>query len=52
MQRRNFFIHDDLYAELKELAVEQRTSMSHILRIAITKYLAAVKKAKELKQNG
>jgi hypothetical protein len=52
MQRRNFFIHNDLYDELKALAAEQRTSMSHILRIAITKYLAAVKKAKEARQNG
>jgi predicted transcriptional regulator len=52
MQRRNFFLHDDLYEELKLLAVEQRTSVSHILRVALTKYLAAVKKAKEAKENG
>jgi hypothetical protein len=52
MQRRNFFIHDDLYDELKLLATEQRISMSHILRVALTKYLAAVKRAKEEKKNG
>jgi predicted CopG family antitoxin len=52
MQRRNFFIHNDLYDELKVLAKEQRTSVSHILRTALTKYLAAVKRAKEAQQNG
>ena len=52
MQRRNFFLHDDLYEELKVLAKEHRTSVSHILRTALIKYLAAIKKAKEAKQNG
>jgi predicted transcriptional regulator len=52
MTRRNFFIHDDLYHELQELAKEQRVATSHILRVALTKYLAAVKRAKEDKKNG
>jgi len=39
MKRHNFFLPDEVVDELKEVAHEQRTTMSDLIRKAITEYL-------------
>lgn len=39
MKRHNFFLPDEVVQELKDVAHEERTTMSELIRKAITKYL-------------
>lgn len=39
MKRHNFFLPDQVVEELKEVAHEDRTTMSELIRKAITQYL-------------
>ena len=39
MKRHNFFLPDEVVEALKEVAHEERTTMSELIRKAITKYL-------------
>lgn len=39
MKRHNFFLPDEVVQELKDYAHEQRTTMSELIRKAITEYL-------------
>jgi predicted transcriptional regulator len=59
MRRRNLFLPDELMDQVSELAKKRKVPMAEIIRVAIERYLAAVKKAEEasktqmeLKANG
>ena len=39
MRRHNFFLPDEVVQELKDVAHEERTTMSDLIRKAITEYL-------------
>jgi predicted DNA-binding protein len=52
MRRRNLFLPDELMDQVSELAKKRKVPMAEIIRVAIERYLAAVKKAEELKSNG
>lgn len=39
MKRHNFFLPDEVVQELKDVAHEERTTMSELIRKAITHYL-------------
>lgn len=39
MKRHNFFLPDEVVQELKDVAHEERTTMSELIRKAITDYL-------------
>lgn len=39
MKRHNFFLPDEVVEQLKEVAHEDRTTMSDLIRKAITEYL-------------
>jgi antitoxin component of RelBE/YafQ-DinJ toxin-antitoxin module len=49
VKRWNLFIPDDLIAEAKALADKKGVSVAEVVRIALTKYLEAVRRAKEAK---
>lgn len=52
MRRRNLYLPDALMDDVKKLADRKKIAMADVIRTAIEKYLAAVKKAEEAKQNG
>lgn len=45
MTRRNLFLPDDLVAEAKKLAEKQGVPMAEVVRVALEKYLQAVRRA-------
>jgi hypothetical protein len=45
--RRNFFIPDDLHDQAAELAKRKGVKTADVVRTALEKYLAAVRKAEE-----
>ena len=45
MRRRNFHFPEPLMAEVKALADRKNIAMADVIRTAIEKYLAAIKKA-------
>ena len=45
--RRNIFLPDELYAEATRLAERKGIHTADVIRTALEKYLAAVKKAEE-----
>lgn len=47
MTRRNVFLPDPLYNEAAELARRKGVKTADVIRTALEKYLAAVKKAEE-----
>ena len=52
MKRRNIFLPDELVAAVKEVADKRGQTMAHVIRTAIERYLAAIKRAEEAKSNG
>ena len=59
MRRRNLFLPDELMDQVSELSKKRGRPMAEIIRVAIEKYLAAVKRAEhasstpmEAKTNG
>lgn len=52
MRRRNLYLPDALMDDVKKLADRRKIAMADVIRTAIEKYLAAVKKAEEAKANG
>lgn len=47
MRRRNLFLPDELMDQVGELAKKRGRPMAEIIRVAIERYLAAVKKAEQ-----
>lgn len=45
VRRRNFYLPDELMAEAKSLADRKGVTMAAVVRTALEKYLAAVKRA-------
>lgn len=50
MRRRNMYLPEDLMDEVKALADRKGLTMTDVVRTALEKYLAAVKKAEAAKE--